>query len=115
MTHLSRAIGLAGLSAGAVLASASGAAAVPVAPLVVPVVLGSAEAALDPALDLQLHPLADTTTDPLANTVETQVADFQPVSTGIVTGPLTEGASARELPGAIAAGLLGGLPVKPAS
>ncbi|ONK12226.1 hypothetical protein [Streptomyces sp. MP131-18] len=110
MTQLSRALGLAGVSAGAVLASAGSAAASPV-PQIVPIVAGSTEAALDPALDLQLDPLAGTGSDPLANGVRTQVADFPALGTDVVTGPLTRGASARELPGEVIGGLLGGLPV----
>ncbi|MDT0267584.1 hypothetical protein RM844_14950 [Streptomyces sp. DSM 44915] len=64
---------------------------------------GALKSALDPALDLQLYPLGNTTTDPLSNTVGTQVADFQPVGTDLLTGQLSAGASAREL--------LGGLPL----
>ncbi|WP_432159633.1 hypothetical protein [Streptomyces sp. NRRL F-5630] len=48
--------------------------------------------------NLQLDPLAGTTTDPLTNGVGTQVADFKPVGTTNVTGPLTNGASLAELP-----------------
>ncbi|MGW7351444.1 hypothetical protein [Streptomyces sp. Z26] len=51
-----------------------------------------------PVKDLQLYPLAGTPVDLLANSVDTQVADFQGVSTEAVTGPLSEGASLRELP-----------------
>jgi hypothetical protein len=60
-----------------------------------------------PALDLQLNPMANTTTDPLSNSAGTQIADFRPISTDIVTGPLAEGASTRELPGALLGGVLG--------
>ena len=41
---------------------------------------------------LQLNPLANTGVDPLDNAVGTQVADFKPVSTTAVTGPLVTGA-----------------------
>lgn len=47
---------------------------------------------------LQLDPLAGTGVDPLDNAVGTQVADFVPVSTSAVTGPLASGASLEELP-----------------
>jgi hypothetical protein len=48
--------------------------------------------------DVKLDPLAGTGVDPLSNTVGTQVADFKPVSTGQVTGPLTGGGSLRTHP-----------------
>ncbi|MFR9676170.1 hypothetical protein [Streptomyces sp. TR06-5] len=54
--------------------------------------------ALGPVSDLQLDPLAGTGSDPLANGVGTQVADFEPVGTQAVTGPLASGASLSELP-----------------
>lgn len=53
---------------------------------------------LGPAKNLQLDPLANTAVDPLDNVVGTQVADFKPVDTGIVTDPLTSGGSLSELP-----------------
>lgn len=56
--------------------------------------------AVSPATDLQLDPLAGTGVDPLDNAVGTQVADFQPVTTAFVTGPLAGGASLGDLPGA---------------
>lgn len=64
---------------------------------------GALQSAVDPALDLQLYPLANTATDPLNNTLGTQVADFRPVSTELLTGQLSGGASTRQL--------LGGLPL----
>ncbi|WP_369215314.1 hypothetical protein [Streptomyces flavofungini] len=61
--------------------------------------LGSAtKGGLAPVKDLQLDPLANTSADPLANSLGTQIADFKPVSTAAVTGPVTEGASLGELP-----------------
>ncbi|WP_246258607.1 hypothetical protein [Streptomyces typhae] len=63
---------------------------------------------LGPVRDLRLNPLADTGTDPLDNSVGTQIADFKPVSTGMVTKPLTEGGSLGELP--VADKVLGALP-----
>jgi hypothetical protein len=52
----------------------------------------------------QLNPLANTGVDPLANGVGTQVADFKPVSTELVTGPLSRGGALKDLPvvGAVA-------------
>ncbi|WP_059012736.1 hypothetical protein [Streptomyces specialis] len=128
MTHRSqssRALCLAGLTTGALLASAGGASAeilpddlggtLPVVAGtvngVVATTTGSLQSAVDPALDLQLDPLANTTTDPLSNSAGTQVADFPGLSTAMVTGPVTDGASARELPGEVLTRLLGGLPV----
>ncbi|MGY0492167.1 hypothetical protein [Streptomyces sp. WG-D5] len=58
---------------------------------------------------MQLDPLAGTGVDPLDNAVGTQVADFKPVSTEALTGPVTSGASLEELPvvGAVAGVLPG--------
>ncbi|WP_030562534.1 hypothetical protein [Streptomyces aureocirculatus] len=53
---------------------------------------------LGPVKDLRLNPLAGTDTDPLDNSVGTQIADFKPVSTATVTKPLTRGSSLAELP-----------------
>ncbi|UED84780.1 hypothetical protein [Streptomyces profundus] len=94
---------------GALLAVGAGAAAANVLPETLGNTLGtttdvtqqSLGSALDPALDLQLYPLANTGTDPLDNTVGTQVADFKPVGTDLVTGPISEGASARTLLGGV--------------
>ncbi|MFI2208847.1 hypothetical protein [Streptomyces sp. NPDC020141] len=47
---------------------------------------------------LQLNPLANTGVDPLANAVGTQVADFKPISTELVTGPLSRGGALKDLP-----------------
>nr|WP_206323447.1 hypothetical protein [Streptomyces sp. HNM0574] len=58
----------------------------------------SVSGALGPVKDLQLNPLAKTGVDPLDNALATQVADFKPISTAAVTGPLAEGASLDELP-----------------
>lgn len=54
--------------------------------------------AVAPVTDLQLDPLAGTGVDPLDNAVGTQVADFKPVTTAIVTDPLTSGAALGDLP-----------------
>lgn len=68
----------------------------------VPIALGALDSAtthsIAPVKNLQLNPLARTGTDPLDNTVGTQVADFKPVSTGLVTGPLSDGGSLDDLP-----------------
>ncbi|NSC23900.1 hypothetical protein FM076_23205 [Streptomyces albus subsp. chlorinus] len=48
--------------------------------------------------DIQLDPLANTGSDPLDNSVGTQIADFRPISTAALTGPLASGASLGELP-----------------
>lgn len=47
---------------------------------------------------LQLDPLAGTGTDPLNNTVGTQIADFKPLSTAAVTDPVTRGGALKDLP-----------------
>ncbi|MER5848476.1 hypothetical protein ABT126_15810 [Streptomyces sp. NPDC002012] len=51
-----------------------------------------------PVTDLRLDPLAGTGTDPLNNTVETQIADFKPLSTATVTDPVTSGGALKDLP-----------------
>ncbi|GGW70685.1 hypothetical protein [Streptomyces xantholiticus] len=47
---------------------------------------------------LQLHPLANTGMDPLDNAVGTQVADFKPVTTAMVTDNITKGQALEDLP-----------------
>ncbi len=67
---------------------------------------GALAGALGPALDnsiapvthLRLDPLAGTGTDPLDNAVGTQIADFKPVSTALVTDPVTSGGALKDLP-----------------
>ncbi|AWL40266.1 MULTISPECIES: hypothetical protein [Streptomyces] len=54
--------------------------------------------AVAPVADLQLDPLAGTGTDPLDNAVGTQIADFKPVTTALLTDPLTSGGSLGDLP-----------------
>jgi hypothetical protein len=126
MTHLSRSLAtvatVAVAATGSFLASAGDAAAeiIPedlgdaaggltsgALPTVLDTATGATRYAVGPALDLQLNPMANTTTDPLSNSAGTQIADFRPISTDIVTGPLAEGASTRELPGALLGGVLG--------
>ncbi|MFD7862577.1 hypothetical protein [Streptomyces sp. NPDC057682] len=61
--------------------------------------LGSAVGnGLAPVTHLRLDPLAGTGVDPLDNGVGTQVADFKPVSTALVTDPLTSGGALKDLP-----------------
>ncbi|MFC5719029.1 hypothetical protein ACFP1Z_02380 [Streptomyces gamaensis] len=47
---------------------------------------------------LQLDPLAGTGTDPLSNSVNTQVEDVQLLDTSDLTGPLAQGDAIGELP-----------------
>ncbi|MEE1741864.1 hypothetical protein [Streptomyces sp. BE147] len=54
--------------------------------------------ALMPVTDMQLDPLAGTGVDPLDNAVGTQIADFQPVTTAVLTDPLTSGGALNDLP-----------------
>ncbi|MGK5632083.1 hypothetical protein [Streptomyces sp. URMC 123] len=54
--------------------------------------------AVAPLKTLQLDPLANTGVDPLDNAVGTQVADFRPVGTDAVTGPVARGATLSTLP-----------------
>ncbi|GGU87891.1 hypothetical protein GCM10010211_62710 [Streptomyces albospinus] len=53
---------------------------------------------LGPVKDIRLDPMNNTGVDPLANAVGTRVADFKPVSTAQVTGPVTNGGTLRTLP-----------------
>ncbi|MBZ4019680.1 hypothetical protein [Streptomyces purpurogeneiscleroticus] len=48
--------------------------------------------------NLRLNPLAGTGSDPLNNAVGTQIADFKPISTAVLTAPLANGASLGQLP-----------------
>lgn len=58
----------------------------------------STSGAVSPLTSLQLDPLANTGVDPLDNAVGTQVADFKPLSTALVTDPVTNGAALQDLP-----------------
>ncbi|MFC8588407.1 hypothetical protein ACFUGD_28195 [Streptomyces sp. NPDC057217] len=103
--------GLTVTAAGAALVGA-GAGAQAAAPLPVPVdsltqtdaaaagagALGGVGHALGPLTRLQLDPLANTGVDPLDNGLGTQVADFKPVGTNLVTGHLTKGGAVADLP-----------------
>ncbi|MFI1257320.1 hypothetical protein ACH4U6_26550 [Streptomyces netropsis] len=58
----------------------------------------SSAALFGPAKVLRLNPMAGTGVDPTDNAVGTQVADFQPVSTAMVTAPLSQGGALGQLP-----------------
>lgn len=58
----------------------------------------SLKGGIAPITQLRLDPLAGTGTDPLDNSVGTQVADFKPLTTGAVTDPLTSGGALKDLP-----------------
>lgn len=60
--------------------------------------LHSAAGGIGPVKNLKVDPLANTPVDPLANAVGTQIADFKPVGTTLVTGPLSSGSALRDLP-----------------
>ncbi|MER7697545.1 MULTISPECIES: hypothetical protein [unclassified Streptomyces] len=51
-----------------------------------------------PVTDLQLDPLANTGADPLDNAVGTQIGDFKPVTTAVLTDPITSGGALNDLP-----------------
>lgn len=53
---------------------------------------------LGPVKSLQLNPLAKTGVDPLDNAVGTQIADFKPLSTAVVTDSITQGGGLQDLP-----------------
>ncbi|MFF1921106.1 hypothetical protein ACFVW8_11105 [Streptomyces sp. NPDC058221] len=58
----------------------------------------SLDSGIAPVTHLRLDPLAGTGTDPLDNAVGTQIADFKPVSTALVTDPVTSGGALKDLP-----------------
>ncbi|MFE2379813.1 hypothetical protein [Streptomyces sp. NPDC059398] len=66
-------------------------------PSPVRVLTGALGYATAPVTSLQLDPLAKTGVDPLDNAVGTQVADFKPVSTALLTSPLTSGGALKDL------------------
>lgn len=103
----------AGLTATAVGAAvlglgAAGAQAAPAAPLPLPLdtlagsdavaALGATGHVVGPVAGLQLDPLANTGVDPLDNGLGTQVADFKPVGTNLVTDHVTKGGGLDDLP-----------------
>ncbi|MFC9791969.1 hypothetical protein ACFVJI_04930 [Streptomyces sp. NPDC127584] len=63
---------------------------------------------LGPLTRLQLDPLANTGVDPLDNGLGTQIADFKPVGTNLVTDHITKGGAVADLPvaGPLTRGLL---------
>ncbi|MGW6566055.1 hypothetical protein [Streptomyces sp. NPDC054975] len=61
-------------------------------------VLGATGHAVGPLTSLQLDPLANTPVDPLNNGLGTQVADFKPVGTNLVTDRVTKGGGLDDLP-----------------
>ncbi|MEV6182476.1 hypothetical protein [Streptomyces sp. NPDC052015] len=52
-----------------------------------------------PVAGLKPNPLAGTGVDPLDNGVGTQVADFQPVTSQMLTGPVAQAESVGSIPG----------------
>ncbi|MFF4234177.1 hypothetical protein [Streptomyces sp. NPDC001820] len=106
-------VGLTVAAAGAAIGAGGAAAqAAPMLPLGAPQAAGHAADSLDvpagvehalpgalaPVKSLQLDPLANTGVDPLDNAVGTQIADFKPVSTAMLTDPVARGGALRDLP-----------------
>ncbi|MFD8545132.1 hypothetical protein [Streptomyces sp. NPDC059649] len=60
--------------------------------------LHSTAGGVGPLKNIQVDPLANTPVDPLANAVGTQIADFKPLSTTLLTGSLSRGAAVRDVP-----------------
>lgn len=90
-----------GVAVGASATTASAADSLPL--------LDDAGPAVGAVADLKPNPLAGTGVDPLDNGVRTQVADFKPVDSRAVTGPVAQASSVGDIPGAgPAAGMLGG-------
>ncbi|MEU3857894.1 hypothetical protein AB0F03_11040 [Streptomyces sp. NPDC028722] len=58
----------------------------------------AATGVLGPVAGLKPNPLAGTGVDPLDNGVETQIADFRPVRSKSLTGPLAEAPSIGGVP-----------------
>jgi hypothetical protein len=72
-------------------------------------VTGSAGHAAAPVAGLKPNPLAGTGVDPLDNGVGTQVADFRPLDSRAVTGPVAQAPSVGSVPVAgSATSLVGG-------
>ncbi|MFH8804344.1 hypothetical protein ACH4F6_33045 [Streptomyces sp. NPDC017936] len=70
---------------------------------------GTVGHATGPVAGLKPNPLAGTGADPLDNGVGTQVADFRPVASRTLTGPVAQAESVGAIPVAgRATGLLGG-------
>lgn len=60
--------------------------------------LHSMAGGVGPVKSLKLDPLAGTTADPLTNKVGTQIADFKPLTTGVVTDPIAGGGALEDMP-----------------
>ncbi|MFD9001612.1 hypothetical protein ACFV0T_11685 [Streptomyces sp. NPDC059582] len=70
---------------------------------------GSVRYVTGPVQNLKPNPLAGTGVDPLDNGVGTQLADFQPLTSQALTGPVAQAQSVGSIPVlGQAAGLLGG-------
>ncbi|MFD5799529.1 hypothetical protein ACFWIO_39605 [Streptomyces diastatochromogenes] len=62
-----------------------------------------------PVAGLKPNPLAGTGVDPLDNGVGTQLADFKPIGSQMLTGPVAQAQSLGAVPGVgLVTGLLGG-------
>jgi hypothetical protein len=59
-----------------------------------------------PIAGLKPNPLAGTGVDPLDNGIGTQLSDFQPLSSKMLTGPIAQAPSVGSIP--LVGGLLGG-------
>ncbi|MFJ5261259.1 hypothetical protein ACIQAC_12440 [Streptomyces sp. NPDC088387] len=59
---------------------------------------GSVRYVTGPVSGLKPNPLAGTGVDPLDNGVGTQLADFQPVASQMVTGPVAQASSLGSVP-----------------
>ncbi|MGW1727718.1 hypothetical protein ACWCQK_32995 [Streptomyces sp. NPDC002306] len=71
--------------------------------------LGSVRYVTGPVQGLKPNPLAGTGVDPLDNGVGTQLADFQPLTSQALTGPVAQAQSIGSIPVlGQATGLLGG-------
>ncbi|MEU9863862.1 hypothetical protein AB0D99_23610 [Streptomyces sp. NPDC047971] len=100
--------GLTATAAGAAVLGLGAAGAQAAAPLPLPIdsiagsdissALGATGHAVGPLTSLQLDPLANTGVDPLDNGVGTQIADFKPVGTNLVTDHVTKGGGLDDLP-----------------
>jgi hypothetical protein len=91
------------VSSAAALASAGTAAAHAAGPVDGPKAASDGSRAAGKALVgtvkyLPVNPFAHTSVNPLDNSLGSQVADFQPISTAMVTAPLADSRSVEELP-----------------
>ncbi|MFH8593841.1 hypothetical protein [Streptomyces rimosus] len=102
-------VGLALSVAGTALAAAGAASAGAAAPghgdkvtrtrqAVTGALLHSLAGGVGPVKKLKLDPLSGTPADPLNNKIGTQVADFKPLTTGLLTDPITGGGALEDLP-----------------